>query len=125
MTAAGPGVSATPLRNKAVKSPNGAASNGADARLVELAYLDADAVLAALGSDRVGLTDDEVEARRERYGRNEVAHEKPPTWYAELGRAFVNPFNILLTILATVSGLTGDREAMTVIGFMVVFSTGL
>ncbi len=101
---------------------NGAAAN---AQLIDQAYLDADAVLAALGSDRVGLTDAEVETRRERYGRNEVAHEKPPTWYAELARAFANPFNFLLTTLAVVSGMTGDQEAMIVIGFMVVFSTCL
>src|SRR5690242_9060640 len=94
-------------------------------RVAEVAYLDADAALSALESDRAGLTGEEVEARRERYGRNDVAHEKPPTWYAELARAFANPFNFLLTILAVVSGVTGDREAMTVIGFMVVFSTGL
>ncbi len=96
-----------------------------DARLVELAYCDADATYAALDTNRQGLTDDEVLARRTKYGRNEVAHEKPPTWYAELGRAFANPFNFLLTTLAVVSGLTGDDEAMTVIGAMVVFSTGL
>ena len=42
-----------------------------------------------------------------------------------LGRAFANPFNFLLTTLAIVSGVTGDSEAMTVIGFMVVFSTVL
>jgi Mg2+-importing ATPase len=71
------------------------------------------------------LTDDEVLARRLRYGRNEVAHEKPPTWYAELARAFANPFNFLLTTLAVVSGLTGDHEAMVVISVMIVFSTGL
>jgi Mg2+-importing ATPase len=111
--------------------PNGAKTNGksnggeAVERLVQIAYLDADAVLAALESDRHGLTDDEVERRRERFGRNEVAHEKPPTWYGELARAFANPFNFLLTTLAIVSGLTGDHEAMTVIGVMVVFSTSL
>jgi Mg2+-importing ATPase len=97
----------------------------ADTRLFESAFLDADQALAELGSNRNGLTDDEVEARRERFGRNEVAHEKPPTWYAELARAFANPFNFLLTTLAIVSGVTGDQEAMTVIGVMVVFSTGL
>ena len=97
----------------------------ADERLLELSYLDADAVLEALGTARNGLTEDEVEARRERFGRNEVAHEKPPTWYAELARAFANPFNFLLTTLAIVSGVTGDQEAMTVIGIMVLFSTGL
>ena len=87
--------------------------------------LDADGAFASLETNRNGLTDDEVDARRVRYGRNEVAHEKPPTWYAELARAFANPFNFLLTILAVVSGLTGDHEAMVVIGVMVVFSTGL
>jgi len=97
----------------------------ADTRLVESAFLDADQALAELGSNRNGLTEDEVEARREKFGRNEVAHEKPPTWYAELARAFANPFNFLLTTLAIVSGVTGDQEAMTVIGVMVVFSTGL
>jgi Mg2+-importing ATPase len=107
------------------KGSNGANGGAANAMLAAIAYLDADAVLAHLESDRTGLTDAEVEARRERYGRNEVAHEKPPTWYAELGRAFANPFNFLLTTLAIVSGVTGDQEAMTVIGFMVVFSTGL
>ena len=97
----------------------------ADARLVDLAYLEADAVLVLVESSREGLTDAEVEARRERFGRNEVAHEKPPTWYAELGRAFANPFNFLLTTLAVVSAITGDERATTVIGFMVVLSTGL
>lgn len=110
-----------------VPAKGAAAANGGqpDARIADLAYLDAASALAALESDREGLTDAEVERRRERYGRNEVAREKPPTWYAELGRAFANPFNFLLTTLAVVSGATGDNEAMTVIGFMVVFSTGL
>jgi len=93
--------------------------------IADLAYGDAASVLAALGSQRDGLTDEEVEARRERYGRNEVAHEKPPTWYAELARAFANPFNFLLTTLAVLSAATGDSEAATIIGIMVVFSTGL
>ena len=96
-----------------------------DARLLELAYLDPDDVLRRLGTSREGLTDDEVVVRRERHGRNEVAHERPPTWYAELGRAFANPFNFLLTTLAVVSEATGDLRAATVIGFMVVLSTGL
>jgi Mg2+-importing ATPase len=90
-----------------------------------MAYLDADAVLTRLETSRSGLTEDEVAARRARVGRNEVAHEKPPTWYAELMRAFANPFNFLLATLAVLSGVTGDYEAMTVIGVMVLFSTGL
>ena len=106
-----------------------AAGSAPDARpddeLLQLAFLDAGDVLTRLGTTRNGLTEEEVEARRARVGRNEVAHEKPPTWYAELARAFANPFNFLLTTLAIVSGLTGDQEAMIVIGVMVLFSTGL
>jgi P-type Mg2+ transporter len=130
VTGAPPRAAASRSRTGGPERPNTKASNGTNAgalaaKLAEAAYLDADAVLVLLESDRNGLTDVEVEARRERYGRNEVAREKPPTWYAELGRAFANPFNFLLTTLAVVSGVTGDNEAMTVIGFMVVFSTGL
>ena len=110
---------------RGVANGAGATPEQPDGRLLTLAYVDGDAVLQELGTNRSGLTEDEVEARRERFGRNEVAHEKPPTWYAELARAFANPFNFLLTTLAIVSGVTGDNEAMIVIAVMVAFSTGL
>jgi Mg2+-importing ATPase len=108
---------------------NGAATRApADApsqRLQHLAWLGADAALAELNAARQGLDDDEVERRRLEFGRNEVAHEKPPAWYVHLGHSFANPFNLLLTTLAIVSALTGDREAVIVIGLMVVISTVL
>ena len=91
----------------------------------QLAYVDSVAVLRELNTRREGLEDDEVGRRREQWGRNEVAHEKPPAWYAQLAHAFLNPFNLLLTTLAVVSGITGDREAVVVIGLMVAMSTGL
>jgi Mg2+-importing ATPase len=93
--------------------------------LQHLAWLDADAALSQLDARRTGLEEDEVERRRERFGRNEVAHEKPPAWYIQLGHAFGNPFNILLTTLAVVSWLTGNQEAVVVIGLMVTLSTTL
>jgi P-type Mg2+ transporter len=116
-----------------IRTCDSAPARGAPARandatfpgLREVAYLDAAAALGALGTTPAGLTEEDVEARRERLGWNEVAHERPPTWYGELGRAFANPFNVLLATLAAVSGATGDREAMTVIAAMVALSTGL
>ena len=118
---------ATTRAPASLRAPTGSESSPARAveRLIRLAYLEADVVLRELDTTRNGLTEDEVEARREAFGRNEVAHEKPPTWNAELARAFANPFNFLLTTLAVVSGATGDQEAMIVIAVMVVFSTGL
>ncbi len=91
--------------------------------LQRIAWLDSDAALAQLDSKLVGLDEEEVERRREQFGRNEVAHEKPPVWFVQLAHAFANPFNILLATLATVSGLTGDDEAVIVIGLMVLLST--
>ena len=66
----------------------GAPSNetSANAQLNRLACLAADDVLAELGTERAGLTDSEAEARREQFGRNEVAHEKQPAWYVANGR---------------------------------------
>jgi Mg2+-importing ATPase len=90
-----------------------------------VAWLDADAALAKLDARRSGLFDEDVERRREEFGRNEVSHEKPPAWYTQLWHAFANPFNLLVTTLAVVSGVTGDEKAVVVIGLMVLLSTGL
>ena len=56
----------------------------------------ADDVISALASDeRQGLTDDEARARLERFGRNELAAEKPvPVW-----RRFLAQFQDVLVIL--------------------------
>ena len=115
----------TPASAAAPRSPNGAVSAADGDALARVAWLDADAALAELQTSRAGLRDAEVELRRERFGRNEVAHEKPPAWYAQLGHAFANPFNILVTTLAVVSAATGDTKAVVVVSLMVILSTGL
>src|SRR5262249_31419685 len=79
-----------------------------------------------------GLSEAEVEERRALYGRNEVAHEKPPTWYEELFRSFITPFNGVLFAVAIVSLFTDvifaapdDRSyrTITVLSAMVLLST--
>src|SRR5690348_5023874 len=106
-------------------SPSSTAAAQRDSAIIDFALLDVDSVLQKLETSRNGLREVEVVARRARVGRNEVAHEKPPSWYVQLAHAFANPFNFLLATLALLSGFTGDYEAMTVIGVMVLFSTGL
>jgi P-type Ca2+ transporter type 2C len=66
--------------------------------------LTADETLAALGSDaKVGLTNDEARARLERYGKNELAAEKPvPAWKKFLAQ-FKNPLVILLLAATAIS----------------------
>jgi Mg2+-importing ATPase len=103
-------------------SPTNAAAVDA---LRRLAWLDAAAALLMLGAETGGLEAAEVERRRIRYGRNDVAHGKSARWYQQLAVAFANPFNVLLATLAVVSGITGGRSAVVVIGTMVLLSTVL
>ena len=94
-------------------SPSSTAAAQRDSAIIDFALLDVDSVLQKLETSRNGLREVEVVARRARVGRNEVAHEKPPSWYVQLAHAFANPFNFLLATLALLSGFTGDYEAMT------------
>ncbi|MGE4222296.1 MAG: magnesium-translocating P-type ATPase [Vicinamibacterales bacterium] len=82
-----------------------------------------DTLLAELHSHADGLTDSEADVIRDRVGPNEVEHEKPLRWWMHLWHCYKNPFNLLLTVLAVVSYLTGDMKATTVISLMVVLST--
>jgi len=82
-----------------------------------------DEVLAALGSHPNGLTESQAADVRMRVGLNEVGHDKPLPWYLHLWHCYRNPFNLLLTVLATISYLTEDVRATIVIGSMVLLST--
>ncbi|MDW8201650.1 MAG: cation-transporting P-type ATPase, partial [Cyanobacteriota bacterium SKYGB_h_bin112] len=91
-------------------------------RALEEAGNNIDQVLRSLDSSRKGLTEADVRDRLRRYGKNEVSHEKPPTWYAQLFKAFNNPFVWILVALAVVSYVLDyalaapeDRSLKTVI----------
>jgi len=81
------------------------------------------AALAQSGSHAQGLSQDEVLARRARFGVNEVAHEKPLHWSRHLWHCYKNPFNVLLSTLAAIAFATDDQEAGTIIGVMVAIGT--
>src|SRR5262245_66568344 len=72
------------------------ASDDAFMTIAEASSREVDEVLAALDTSREGLTDVEAEARLARYGFNEVGHEKPPRWYAQLPLGCKKPFIYLL-----------------------------
>ncbi|MHB1587851.1 MAG: magnesium-translocating P-type ATPase [Acidiferrobacteraceae bacterium] len=81
-----------------------------------------EALYDLLGTRNDGLTSDESDTRLEQHGRNEIVHEKPPTWYLQLLKAFNNPFILLLLLLALVSIFSGDFASPIVIGSMVLVS---
>src|SRR5450830_1332073 len=91
--------------------------------LMRAAQASPEQVLAQLQAPAGGLSEGEAAERLRRVGPNEVAHDKPPTAGQRLWRAYNNPFNLLLTLLAAVSWLTDDSKATVVIGSMVVLST--
>lgn len=67
---------------------------------------DVPGLLARLKTGEDGLDPAEVEHRQERYGTNEYAHERPDPWYVQLTRAFINPFSMILLVIAAISYVT-------------------
>jgi len=72
------------------------------------------AALIRLESSMAGLSADEAQARQEKFGFNEIEHEKPLPWWRHLWQCYNNPFNLLLTLLALISFLTEDAWSCSV-----------
>ena len=99
---------------------------------MELGSCAPEEALARLDARAGGLTEEQVQERLARYGGNEISHEKPPTWYTQLFRSFLTPFNAVLFAVSVVSLLTDvilaapeDRSYRTIIVIttMVLLST--
>ncbi len=93
--------------------------------LVEVAQNTPDVVLGKLQTDENGLSEEEVQERLEKYGPNVVAQEQRLGRLRLLGHACMNPLVILLLILASLSYLTGDPRAGTVMLIMVFLGVSL
>jgi Mg2+-importing ATPase len=114
--------------------PTSSTSNGkrSSSPLSDLCACAPEEALAKLDTVRSGLTEEQVEARLEQYGPNEVTREKPPTWYTQLFHAFLTPFNGVLFTVSVVSLFSDvifaapeDRSFKTIIVLltMVLLST--
>lgn len=91
--------------------------------LRRIASDDVSAAIVRMESHEDGLTQAEAQARRERWGPNELEHDKPMPAWQHLWSCYSNPFNLLLTLLAAISFLTDDMKSTCVVGVMVVLST--
>lgn len=90
----------------------------------QIAALKSSEVFGAMQGHAQGLIPSQISDLRERYGSNEVVQDKT-RWQSQLFRAMVNPFIILLSILAVVSYFTDDVQGAIVMTVMVVISVGL
>ena len=86
--------------------------------------------LTELRSSEAGLTLDEATLRENAYGKNEVAHSKPPKWWVQLVKAFINPFTLILLAIGTTSFFTdiffvngpGDWTKVILLSTMITMS---
>jgi P-type Mg2+ transporter len=78
-----------------------------------------------LETSNQGLSETEAARRLAEHGPNVVAQDRRHNRWRLFGRALINPLVILLSILATVSALTGDLRATVVMAVMVVLGVVL
>ena len=77
-----------------------------DSRIRKYAYREAAQIYKDIGASPDGLSPEQVEAMREKYGANSFAGRKNDTTLRRLRRAFINPFNVILFILGIISLVT-------------------
>ncbi|MFD7335130.1 magnesium-translocating P-type ATPase [Streptomyces violascens] len=82
-------------------------------------------VLKDYGVGRDGLCQAEALDRQERHGLNTVAQEPAPRWYAQLARAYANPFIAVLVFLAAVMYWQDPADPGVVILSVMVAVSGL
>lgn len=95
------------------------------ARLLKAASAETKELYALLGTPQTGLSETLAEENRARYGKNIVTQGKHESLFKRICDAFINPFTVVLLVLALVSTFTdiimadpGERDAMTVIIIM-------
>jgi P-type Mg2+ transporter len=100
-------------------------------KLRNVARTDKNFYFAMLDTKETGLSDLQVKDKQQRFGANDIDHEKAPAWWIQLLQAFVNPFIGILIVIALISLITdvmlanpGDRDYKTliVVSIMVMLS---
>ena len=77
-----------------------------DSRIKKYAYRETSQIYQDIGASPDGLSHEQVEAMREKYGANSFAERKNDTMIRRLRRAFINPFNVIHFILGIISLVT-------------------
>lgn len=96
--------------------------NEASNNLIVASKLKEEYILKKYNTSYGGYEESKVELMREEYGENEITHQKGDSLLKRLVEAFINPFTIILLILAIISFTTdilmaepGKKDATSVI----------
>lgn len=93
-------------------------------RLIQASISTQEDLMEDFSTHGQGLTEDEAKRRVEKYGKNQIAHDKTPAWYIQLLACFKNPFILILLSLAAFSYFVDDDvQAVIIITTMVTVST--
>jgi len=99
--------------------------------LIEFSLMEIENAFKSLNTSIEGLNKEETELRLEKYGKNEIKHEKPLPWYVQLLKSFINPFIGVLIFIALVSFIVNvvlaapadrDYKVIIVVAIMVLIS---
>ncbi|GAB6168498.1 magnesium-translocating P-type ATPase [Clostridium carnis] len=74
--------------------------------LLKAATMDNSTLLNEFRTSLKGLKESQIENLRDKYGNNEISHEKQASVFKKIFEAFINPFTIVLIALACISAFT-------------------
>ena len=91
-------------------------------RLLRAARRDSDTLLIQYDNSASGFDEEKVEDMRDEYGKNVITRRNEDTLFKRFTGAFINPFTIVLFILAVISFFTKDYPAVIIVLSMVTIS---
>lgn len=107
------------------------ANNTISRNLIDFSLMEIENVFKSLNTSIEGLNKEESKIRLEKYGKNEIKHEKTSPWYMQLLKSFINPFIGVLIFIAIISFIVnvllvapadGDYKVILVVAIMVLIS---
>lgn len=81
--------------------------------------------LPLLHTSLCGLSASAAASRASVFGANSIDSDGGETWYRQLFRSFLHPFNVLLLALAIIAGVTDDMASVGLLGAMVAISVAI
>jgi len=91
-------------------------------RLLRSAYRDGDTLLIQYDNSMAGYDEDDVQEMRDEHGVNIITRHDEDSLIKRFTGAFINPFSIVLVILAAIAFFTEDYPAVIIVLSMVMIS---
>jgi P-type Mg2+ transporter len=94
-------------------------------RLFNISAIPVAKVFEALNTSEQGLNEEEVEARLDEYGPNEMDHARHRGFFSDVFERCKSPLVIQLLFIAIVSGVIGEFKSSIIVTAMILLSVGL